>query len=98
MTFSRIVTDPDVMRRTSQGICGMGMPVASVVDMVPDDIAVSGIIAKRWAEFRGYRRRAPSAVEAVRKRKSPLHPLGMRFLVDIYKMSPLLAGYVPTQV
>ena len=72
MTFSRITTDPDVMGG-QPCIRGMRMPVATVVAMVADGMAVSEIIAEHPdLTSDDVREALLYAAEAVRERELPL--------------------------
>ena len=72
MTFSRITTDPDVMGGQPT-IRGLRMPVATVVAMVADGMAVGGIIAEHPdLAPEDVREALLYAAEAVRERELPL--------------------------
>ena len=72
MTFSRITTDPDVMGGQPT-IRGLRMPVATVVAMVADGMAVGEIIAEHPdLTPEDVREALLYAAEAVRERELPL--------------------------
>ena len=76
MAFERITTDPDVLGGVPC-IRGLRVPVATVVGMVADGMAVEEILADfPYLESDDITEALRYAAEAVRERELPLRPAG----------------------
>ncbi len=76
MAFERITTDADVLGGVPC-IRGLRVPVATVVGMVADGMAVEEIVGDfPYLEPEDVREALRYAAEAVRERELPLRPVG----------------------